>query len=288
MGKYQFQSRTPYYGIGYEEMPRSPKFGFQRGTGMYATRILRCNWSDANALCRELLGVIEFVAGVPNFVNPLTAPGLQYLIVNQIDVEPFDGDSPDGDTELTLGTTASTYEGVGAMVTAQYKTMDLNQDQNRPNIPDGTYLSIRETLGVEYQTLPGRTWVWTSNSQPLPDDVAAGMIIPTGQIVANWSRVAQPPDITVENARGKVNTSTFIGRAAGTVLFLGMNKNRQFQFDDSNSGLYDLEYSFSINNKGWNKFYDPARGDWFTIKATIGGAPPYASTSFDQLFGYNG
>jgi len=255
---------------------------------MSAVRRFHCNWSEANKLASELLGVIRFVSGVPDFTTPLPMPGgLKFLIVDTIDIEPLDGESPDGDTSLTLATSAATYERGGAIVTAAYKSVDLNQDDNRPETPQGTYLTIRGSMGVEYQTLPGRTWKWKDNGKPLPDDISAGLIKPTGQISANWQRVVQPPDDTIRSLRGLVNNAPFLGNDEGTVLFMGCQKTRQFQFEDNNA-LYDLEYNFSVNDKGWNFFYDPKRGDWFEIQAAVGGDPPYPSGDLNELFGYNG
>jgi hypothetical protein len=289
---YNYGSESPL-GVPFEEMEGSPTVQFVRGKGLSGTRILRCDWNNYAALARELLGVIAFVAGAPVSATPLSFPGIEFLIVKDIDIKPFQPNSPDGNHPVDILSACNTYAN-GALLTVEYGPMDLNNDPNRPDIPSGTFLSVSSDSNGEYQTIPGRVWKWSSTGATGPtigeaiasDVPGPGVITPVRQHNFVWSYVTNPPDNTIINSIGRVNNAPFYGKDAQTLLFTNVRSHREFQFDNSNP-LWTIEYGFGEHPFGWNKFlYTDAK--FYSIASSKGGNSPYQTADFTQLFGYNG
>jgi len=244
------------------------------------------------------VGSYQVVGGTFVFSPPVEFPGLPSLLVEELEVEPFDPASPDGDGVTTLTSTPNTYTAAGARVTATYRSgFDADNDprEDLPTIPNGTYLTYDADLAAEYLATPGRVWNWVDppNNPPVPDDVNPGLLLPQGSFRLTWHRVARPPWSTIRSLRGKVNAATFVGAPAGTVLFLGARATRKFQFIE-HGGFWKLEYAFQENTKelstgakvGWNHFYKEtavAGEHWVAIEDADGN-PPYEAADLTPLF----
>lgn len=281
-------------GVPYVELDQSPKIKFGR-EGASAVRQFLVPWADAITFTRELIGSFEAVGVVLTFKQPLAFPGMPWMFVNDVAIDPHMGDSPDGDGTPDLDTTTNTYAS-GAIITANYAAKyDIQGSGQNPNIPEGTTLLISGDHGTEVYSTPGRVWRWGSvaTNPPVDPDTFPGLIIPTGEWNATWSRVPLPPWDTIRAARGKLNASAFLGSPAGTIMFAGFSARRMFQYV-SETELWELTYRFrerSIENDDgsdvtWNHFYrEQASGGkhWHTIQNETG-TPPYGEADFSTLF----
>jgi hypothetical protein len=278
--------------IAFEELEGSPRVTINE-QGTTAQRRFRVAWDDWQTFARTLVGTYRVLGGATQFVPPIQFPGLPNLIVTDLTVEPFDPRNPDGSAGVTLGAHTNAYPAAGALVSAVYRTaydFDNRSRSDLPSVPEGTILTYRADLGVEYQTTPGRTWRWNAAGDPrLPEDIRPGVMAPTGSFELIWSRVLLPPWSAIRGLRGRVNDATFVGGPAGTVLFLGARATRQFQFLEG-GGFWKLEYQFAEQSKplvgggvgGWNHFFRelPIGGEqWLPIKDVSGNAPIPARAS---------
>jgi hypothetical protein len=289
-------SVSPLFGVTFEELEGSPKILINQ-QGVSATRTFKVAWADWQSLAQELIGIWRLLGGATYFVSPISFPGMTNLIVSDVVVEPYQPESPDANPQVSLGAFTNTYKG-GAKLTAGYRTrfdQNNNQRPDLPSVPRGTYLTYTADLSAELMTVPGRTfeWVGTSPAEFLADDVNPGILLPTGRFTLMWHRVLQPPWTAIRNARGKVNNATFLSAPTGTVLFLGAQVTRQFQFIDD-GGFWQIEYSFSENLKelttgakvGWNYLYKDKKvgaEHWCEIR-DHDGRNPYLSADFAPLF----
>jgi hypothetical protein len=281
--------------VNYEELAGSPQIAITQ-QGATAVRSFRVGWDDWQAFARTLLGSYGDIGGTARVAQPVAFPGFANLFVAEITVEPFDPDSPDGRTVFALETDTNAYRS-GAKITAVYKTQFDGEGYalaSLPRVPKGTFLTYKSELGAEYQHVPGRVWRWAIDDTPsVADDVNPGILIPTGSVQLSWLRVTAPPWSAIRALRGKVNSSSFLGSPAGTVLFLGVRAVREFQMLQV-GGMWRLDYYFSEQTKersggekvGWNYFYkEQADGGehWLPI-ADADGTAPYAAADFQGLF----
>lgn len=282
---------TSSQGISFEELENSPRI---RGDsqGITAVRMFKVDWSDYQAFVGELAGLYQNIAGSIVFGKPLQFPGGNTdLLVDEVEVEPFEGSSPVGTSIVNLTQGCSTYS-TGAKVTATYRQrFDNNSSSSNPTLPDGTYLTYASELGAEYMTVPGNTWHWAADSVQLPPDITPGIVIPTIHHQYTWHNVLAPPHAAISAALGCVNNGTFGGKAGGTMLFLGAKMRTAFAFSN-NQTVWALEYNFSEKNQdgagayGWNFFYRyDTNPHWKVIGAHKSpNNTPYALYDFANLF----
>lgn len=301
---------SPTYGVSFSELDGSPRVHIS-SQGMTATRIFICPWSSWEDLAHEIIGIYKIVSGTVQLIKHIPFPNQPNLVPDEVAVEPLMPDSPDGNTSITLGSTLQTYDniirggvGVGARLTVTYRTRFDDQSNSRsdlPSIPQGTYLTYATDLGAELMTIPGRAWKWTGVAIPgglLGPDAHVGVLIPSGSYSLVWHRVLQPPFSAIRDLRGKVNSSTFLGGPAETVLFLGAQISREFQFI-SDGGYWRVEYRFAESMKelntagtygGWNHFWKPEKvsgNHWVKVEAADDATVnPYQTADFAPLFAY--
>lgn len=294
-------------GVYFEEYSDSPKI--KLGQDMVsATRVFLVNWFDWQAMCYELIGVWRIFGLAPIFIPPISFPGVPAMVVTDVDIEPFDGHSPQPQ-QVDLGMFTNIYK--IAKITAQYKTMNYQKDRpDQPATPDGTILEYTSDHGAEVITLPNRQLFWATTqgfgqstftpltNYPVGEDTKPGIIVPTGEINLSWRRVLVPPWQAIKECRGKLNNASFFSNEESTCLFLGSRERRTFQFGQmQNQGqLWDVDYKFSVkSNKlkdgstvvGWNYFYydnaAPNAEHWVPVCDSAGN-PPYEEADFTQLF----
>ena len=280
--------------VAIEELDGSPRFRIAE-SGTTAVRRLLVAWNQWQALARELVGTYRVVGGGFSFVAPSHVL-LNNLIVSELAVDPWPEEKITSGALTSIASSPNDYP--HAVVTATYRTIYDANNQPRddlPSVPAGTILTYSADLGAEYMTVPGRVWRWVDppDNPKVPEDVNPGLLIPSGAYQLTWRRVPRPPWNKIRELRGKVNSGTFVGAPAGTVLFLGARATREFQFLEE-GGFWRIEYSFLECTKelttgakvGWNYFYKELKvgsEHWVRIEDQDGGAP-YRQGDLTQLF----
>lgn len=285
--------------IPFEELAGSPALSINQQTTT-AVRTFRVAWDDWPAFARLLVGRYRRVGCSHEFVPPLPFPGDPNLIVSDIDIEPFDAEGPDGSDVATLTSGTNRYPAAGAKVTAVYESLfdaDNRPRDDLPGVPTGTYLTYEADLGFEQFSTPSRRWRW--NAPPdypaLAADVEPSLLLPTGDFRLTWHRVAVPPWTAIRNLRGHVNSGTFVGAAAGTVMFLGAKIRREFRFAEG-GGFWRIEYQFAeraipLNGggvAGWNHYFreQAISGEHWLPIINASNQPPYPNGDLGALFAF--
>jgi len=279
-------------GITFQELEDSPRIKIKLNATT-ATRKFLVAWDDWKDFAIELLGSYTVTGTTTNITPPIEFPGVDNLIPIDVDVSPFMPDSPTGTVSVTLDGQHNEYA-AGAVVTVSYETRF--NTTSPVTAPNGTWVTLEGDLGAEMMTVPGRMFQWTGTSTNLPDDANPGILVPTGQFSLTWHKVLFPPWSTIRSLRGKVNSSSFLGAAAETVLFLGASYRRQFQVTND-SGHWEVVYRFAESSKqlasgsvgGWNHFWKEvaASGEhWVKIDAADNGELPYKTGDLSTLFNY--
>ena len=281
-------------GVAFEELEGSPSFRLAEGR-FQGTRKFKVAWEDVVDFVIELVGGYRLVSEEWVYTPPATYPLVQQATVGEVTSEPFPPDRPDGASVVDLSTGTNEY--AWALVTAQYRIRREDGNKSRadlPDVPTGTVLTYSSDLGLEYETVPGRTFVWVGDSEPVSDDRYPGLVVPTEELTLSWQRVPSPPWDAIRDLRGKVNGATFLNHAPGTVLFVGARTNREFQLLDP--GLFRLDYHFRVREVastvsastrfGWNHRYraEASGGEHWLEIVDASGNRPYGAGDFLELF----
>jgi hypothetical protein len=273
-------------GINFEELEDSPKLHFG-ARGCTAVRMFKVPWANYEAFVEELMGVSLDFAGAVNLTPGIPFPGNRTnLFCEDIDVEPFGGENaaPTGTAVTTLASGTNTYDN-GARITARYAQNAGDSNNSAPTPVQNTYLTYEGKTSAEYFTVASRAWKWQADNAPVPDDVPVGLLSPVSEYTITWHRVTRPPWATINSAMGKVNSDTFSGLLAGTLLFTGCDSVPTF-YANRQILVWQLTYHFRYKADGWNFFFRSDIGAWREIVAKVGGARPYTSAAFANLFVY--
>jgi hypothetical protein len=270
--------------IAFEELAGSPTIEVEHD-GVRARRVFRVAWDEWRDFARTLLGGWTRIESTYRWIPPQPFPGLPHVLVERIEVAPFDPDNPEGDAVLSIAHGANRYPDAGAQVTAHYRTLvtPVDEDGNDPDTPEGTVLTYSADLAAEYVSVPGRVWEWSDDGAKLPADENPQVLLPTGSYTLKWERVARPPWDAIRALRGKVNDAEFYGAAAGKLLFLGAKATRQFELL-SEVNLWTIEYAFAERSHEWNEFYKQGAGFTAIRDRDDNDLQPYAEGDFGGLF----
>ena len=273
--------------VEFAELEGSPTIQIA-SDGTTATRIFRVPWDDWQTFAERLTGGWRRVNGEYRLIDPLPFPGMRNVVVDRLQIAPFDPRNPEGALVASVSQGLNRYPAAGAKLTVHYKAVEDDETTDnsadfKPDVHPGTVLTFRSDLNVTTVTVPGRAWHWAVEDSPkVPDDVNPGLIMPVGSYIANWDRVASPPWAAIRSLRGKVNDSAFLGAPTGTLLFLGAKASRKFEFLQ-NASLWTLEYAFEERAVTWNQFFRSESNTWTAI-ADAGENAPYAAGDFSALF----
>lgn len=268
--------------VAFEELENSPRLTISAGK-FRGVREFKVAWADHADFILELLGGYRIVGGQPVVVPAAGFPGWFGSIAEEVSVEPFPPDNPNG------AAIRSIYEGANlysfAKVIATYGVPDNRNTANRPglpNVPAGTFLSFSSDFGADYLSTPSGWWKWSSDGEKLNTEDAPppGFLLGTEDFTLTWHRVLSPPWSEIRSARGKINSAPFLDHPAGHVMFMGGRTGIDVDFGQLS--VWRLEYAFKAKSHHWNHFFRRDAG--FEEIESDSGQPPFPSTNFASLF----
>lgn len=284
----------------FEELAGSPTLSMQNGM-FEGQRVFKVRWADTIEFAVDLLGGYRVVNGNYNYNGPAIFPGVPQALCRSIEMVPFH-DKIITPASRTINLSTNQHE--HALVTAGYSIDEAGgggsgkTPPSVPAAPAGTTITHHESAGAEWITIPGEALKWYLDGEEVGDSALPGVLVPTGEASITWARVPYSlvPWSAIDKARGMLNNATFLGHAAGTVLFMGIT----FDYEHQISGpvLVNVVYSFKIRTItgtgasqpicGWNHYYRKEAIDgehWLEVVADDG-KKPYQLTAFGPLFAF--
>lgn len=141
-----------------------------------------------------------------------------------------------------------------------------------------TLYSVENRTGSQEITAPNYYYSFVSDG--LKIDQAVGVNVPNQEFAITFHRVPYFDGSTFVSYQGTVNATTFLGYAAGTVLF-----NPTVSHYDAGIGvgtpIYEVTLSFTWRSIPWNYFLRPG-GSWAAVQDPASN-PPFASSEFNNL-----
>lgn len=269
-------------GIFFRELAGSPTLGADRDSRS-GSMDLMLPWNRVDAFLDEILPpplvIGDFVIHPPRGAMP----GRPWLLTDSCTISPWDSGTVGGDPSVPSAAWGK------ASIT--FKTFE-NEDEDEED-PD-TFLTHKISIGAEFMTLPQQVVTWSSESEgsdPEPsksEDVPFSILIPTVEHQFTWRTVINPPFSVIKKTIGHVNKKVIFGAGAETLLFLGVDAQREF----TSTGLqpWTLDYRFTERRlidsggteRGWNHFFRPSTGAWSI--PLVNGKKVYNQKEFLPLF----
>lgn len=246
-----------------------PEFHFDlEANTASATRVVRLEpWSELDTAINDLAGGSLSMGQLLIVTQPIKYPGKDYLWLLDIKAKPF------YDCVGTADANDLPEDPAGAELTLLYRTprFEQGQQQNHPQVPVDTYLTIERNMSLEFVSEPGQGLFWPAqqaggdpyddgnefDGHPVDIDGHITSVVSVGDIRVTWHRVKNPPWATIYALQGTVNNAQFMGFAEEQVLFVGVADQQQFQTDGTD--IWRLTYQFNVRiPKFKHKDVDPA------------------------------
>jgi hypothetical protein len=151
-----------------------------------------------------------------------------------------------------------------ALIRAEYRAPTFDFVSNPANSFDNTGLTpilwATQELDFGHESYTISNATYTSRAGPnngLPTSVPVKITIPLTTMTLTYERTPYMAMTAVRTLRYRVNTSTFLGAAAGLVLFEGGRTSRQFNSDGTVAQKTQLVFQERDSAYPWNSL--PAR-----------------------------
>jgi len=288
--------------VAWNELSGSPTFDV-RPDGATAERRGLVEWQNLDELVGEIFP--PTVPGEEDLGQGAGAPfpGRPHLRAESLRIQPF-GDRIIGPDTTQDFSTSPSYE--RAVLTVRYATPKSAQSEEESNdegdpVP---FLRHRWSVGGEFLSLPSPGLEWASMSGVVPEDVNAGIFVPTIEHEVTMPHVTQPPFIAIRDRIGTVNAAAVQFSTGAidpeTLLFLGAELEREVMTNGDRA--WRIAYRFSerrvfpqdqdpvaVGFGGWNHYWlgNGSDGGWYRLqrKTSSGGDQHlFRKTSFTELF----
>lgn len=243
-------------------------------------------WEDVDAFVEELFSHSFAVGGVFVFRGE-PFPGRPRYTATRCSIEPFGDGNVRIETDPETGACAFP---AGAIASVTYEVLNSQQDPDNPDLEP--LVVHRYQVGAEFLTIPNKGLYFDGGdtSDPIPEDLQAGQLIPMIEWEATFPRIAEVPAEKIRGLVGHVNQSAWRNAAPETVLFLGAEVG--YSFTPNQEVVYSMSYRFSekrvkdgSNVYGWNHFMDPEDGNkWKVLLKKTDGSKIYPAGNLEELF----
>lgn len=276
--------------MSYDELAGSPRESLNEHYGSIAERKFLIPFTDRLTFAQAIVGT-----AYPNFPQAR---------VTSVDLQPWHDELIPSGTIVDPALQSAGYGTQPCLVTVKYGP-DFTQktwpsDFPKPTtIRSGTELRYRIGGSVLYQVLPDGALAWESAGTDsgsgytdFVDSPATRMLIPVREIELQWDFVDDPPIETLDAFMGTVNSTTFIGSPAETLLFENYFIEDSFRAapvnPHTNRVIVNLRQR-KINGAspgefyGWNHEYRADIDAWDRVFLSNGNAR-YQGVSMNNMF----
>lgn len=230
--------------------------------GLGSRKGFLCNWTDRFTVARGLLGLVSTsgVGGSITLTAPLRHPELYNCYCTGVEFEPV-GVPSQGTYQLAF---------TNCIVWAIYGSMNFtwgspdpyqNIDPTRPFI----YAEQELDIGTSVVTIPGSKLKFSGGGAM---DQDYGLPIAIVDMKITLHRVPYLPAQAIISKAGAINNATYLGVAAGYLLFNAAS-NRMVSMSDG-TNTQSITYSFSYRSQPWDYAYDGSQNAWVKVLKASG------------------
>lgn len=167
------------------------------------------------------------------------------------------------------------YDG-GALIAAEYRPLTwdpITPDLNNSIDPSTSIIYCTQDLNLRTETftVPGHALKFTAGpNSGETTDVPGKIQIPITELSLTFHQLPYMPVTAIRTLRGKVNSTTFLGATAGTVLFSAGSTTRDFNADGSVVQKVILHFTERSSLHKWNTLPSSKNLQWYDVQDNIG------------------
>ena len=269
-------STTAITFLGVQVWDEGTEENFVRTGNSTAVRTMLCAWEDRVTIINQIRGGGEEVGGYYFYTPSVVYPDATFLPFDSVHVEGLPGEN--GLSVGPNGLVAYKY----ARLRITYKSLDYFD-----GVTNGT-MSLdfaTQTIGLP-RSVP--TYQFPDGTPLAPQDspsIRVGIVT----IVQTRKNLAALPTSLVQSLAGCVNSISFLGGSAGTVLFDGAHADRRLTTLGAEN--WDMTYKFLYLSTGWNNLLQPsskvsgssAVGTFQQVTRISGGQTMYTTADLSPL-----
>jgi hypothetical protein len=269
-------STTTITFLGVQVWDEGTEEHFVRTGNSSAVRTMLCAWEDRVTIINQIRGGGEEVGGYYFYTPSVVYPDATFLPFDSVHVEGLPGEN--GLSVGPNGLVAYKY----ARLRITYKSLDYFD-----GVTNGT-MSLdfaTQTIGLP-RSVP--TYQFPDGTPLAPQDsppIRVGIVT----IVQTRKNLAALPTSLVQSLAGCVNSISFLGGSAGTVLFDGAHADRRLTTLGAEN--WDMTYKFLYLASGWNNLLQPsskvsgssAVGTFQQVARISGGQTMYQTADLSPL-----
>ncbi len=270
----------------YAHMIRYFSKGIDQNGPFYRVEYDIANWGDTDAFINALLGAASVTGGPGGTVTRIS--GHQHPLSPNLYCQSAEVVEGVGKPLTNVNGYPSYAE--GAIVRAEYRAprYDIastreNSFNQSPTDPPIAYATQELDFGTETYTIANNQYLFSSGPEVNKLlGIPARIQIPLTTMVLTFERLPYIPMVAARALRGRVNSSTFLGAAAGLVLFEGCRSSRSFNTDGSVVQSIQLVFKERDAANPWNSMPSRRTAVWYPVEA-IGGAKLFLTADLTPL-----
>lgn len=221
-----------------------------------------CDWTDRFKVAKGLLGynTTTSVGGTITIIAPSAHPELLNCYCTAVEFEPV-GTPSQGAYQIAFP--KCKVWGIYGSLNFTWGVPDpyMNIDPSTPFI----YAEQELDIGTEVITIPGSKLKY-SGGGVLEQDY--GLKLTLMDLKITLHRVPYLPGQAILAKAGAINDATYLGVAAGQLLYNGATNRMQVGADGSYT--QDITYSFTARQQPWDYAYDGTRNGWYKVQKSDG------------------
>ena len=234
-------------------------YGFEEGSnqqGGYVRKPYLVAWADRFKFMADMAGISQNsgaqTGGTWIRGRPYSYPEAPWLYAQEVSIKPVG---------RFYNTTPISYDSCIITVTFGPLTWDGNQSQDDPfffqslsqDPTENKALSwATQNIDFGYETYPAPSSALHFTGDGAKIDFPMQITIPVISMDITWPQYPVMPMSKIEPYVGHVNASTFLGRAAETVFFIGAKTTQETMSDGTKVQKVTLSFKYRANP--WNEF----------------------------------
>jgi hypothetical protein len=263
-------------GITYIELTPDGDIGSYARDSVSLRRVFDVDWADKDAFMRAMLGGTTEIGGKTIRVLPQEyESGSAYVATTAS----FRGLGPPTKVNNRLAFAQARITINYGLIESRYTWGESEEEDE----PDEAWGDERVESHVEFLQIPGYKLKFTSDNKQLEEPSALPYSL--GTLVLTRYNVSSVKESTYRAKKGHINSASYRGYAAGTLMFMGWNAARTINVYDQRP-KYTVTVMLGIKETGWKnvlRWDKSGSTPQYEEVKTVGGAPLFNETSFSGI-----